>query len=140
MSKLQDLSEVSRKEREFYSDFFSDFSRNTVTGQLNKKTNEEAVKQSVKNLLLTNKYERLFHPEIGSNLTNMLFENNTTQTQVMLETYIEDVFENWEPRAELLSTYLDIKPDQNAMDVTIRFRLLNSTEPVSLTVVLERKR
>ena len=70
----------------------------------------------------------------------MLFENNTTQTQVMLETYIEDVFENWEPRAELLSTYLDIKPDQNAMDVTIRFRLLNSTEPVSLTVVLERKR
>ena len=86
------------------------------------------------------KYERLFHPEIGSNLTNMLFENNTTQTQVMLETYIEDVFENWEPRAELLSTYLDIKPDQNAMDVTIRFRLLNSTEPVSLTVVLERKR
>ena len=58
----------------------------------------------------------------------------------MLETYIEDVFENWEPRAELLSTYLDIKPDQNAMDVTIRFRLLNSTEPVSLTVVLERKR
>ncbi len=67
MSKVTQTTEVSNAPT-FFSDMFTDFSRHAVTGELNKKTNQSSVKQSVKNLLLTNKYERLFEPNIGSNL------------------------------------------------------------------------
>ena len=140
MSKLHDRTEITRAERVFYSDFFTDFSRHAITGELNKKTNEDSVKQSLRNLLLTNKYERLFHPEIGSGLSGMLFENATTQTQLNLETYVENVFTNYETRAILLGVAVNVKHDQNTMDVTIRFRLINSAEPLTLNLILERKR
>lgn len=123
-----------------YSDFFTDFSRHAVTGQLNKKTNENAVKQSVRNLLLTNKYERLFQPDIGSNLTSMLFENAMPETRVMLEEYVEDVLVNYEPRAEFISAVADVNGDRNTMNVTVRFRIINTGEEVTLAVVLERNR
>ena len=72
MSKTQTLTANTIKSV-VYSDFFTDFSRHINTGQLNKKTNEDAVKQSVRNLLLTNHYERPFQPQIGSNLKQLLF-------------------------------------------------------------------
>ena len=75
MSKNTQTTELSRKGVTFFSDFFTDFSRHAQTGELNKKTNENAVKQSVRNLLLTNKGERLFQPTVGSNLKALLFEN-----------------------------------------------------------------
>ena len=70
----------------------------------------------------------------------MLFENATTQTQLNLETYVENVFTNYETRAILLGVAVNVKHDQNTMDVTIRFRLINSAEPLTLNLILERKR
>ena len=70
----------------------------------------------------------------------MLFENATTQTQLNLETYVENVFTNYETRAILLGVVVNVKHDQNTMDVTIRFRLINSAEPLTLNLILERKR
>ena len=107
MSKIAQVTEVtSQPARIVFSDFFSDFSRNAITGELNKKTNVEAVKQSVKNLLLTDKYERLFQPEIGSGLKGLLFENATPFVQLQIDTYINSVIENYEPRAEIIPPML----------------------------------
>jgi len=139
MSKIQSLTEHSIK-KVVYSDFFTDFSRNSVTGQLNRKTNAEAVKQSIRNLLLTNRYERPFQPEIGSGLTGLLFENYTPGLELRAKKMIEEVFDNHEPRAELLNTVVGGNPDQNTLSFVISFRIINTTEPETLEIILERTR
>jgi len=139
MSKIQILTDHSIK-KAVYSDFFTDFSRNSVTGQLNKKTNAEAVKQSIRNLLLTNRYERPFQPELGSGLTGLLFENYTPGLELRAKKMVEEVFDNHEPRAELLSIEVGGNPDQNSLSFRIHFRIINTTEPETLEIILERAR
>ena len=123
-----------------YSDFFTDFSRSSSTGQLNKKTNENAVKQSIRNLLLTDFYERPFHPEIGSNLRGLLFENITPGVIPRAKKAIEEVFDLYEPRAALIRADITPWPDRHAIYVTIYFRIINSEGTESLDVILERTR
>jgi|TARA_R110001606_G_scaffold381437_1_gene542642 phage baseplate assembly protein W len=139
MSKIQSLTDHSTK-KVVYSDFFTDFSRNSVTGQLNKKTNAEAVKQSIRNLLLTNRYERPFQPEIGSGLTGLLFENYTPGLELRAKKMVEEVFDNHEPRAELLNVTVGGDPDRNSLSFQIHFRIINTTEPETLEIILERTR
>ena len=139
MSKTQTLTDLSVTPV-VYSDFFTDFSRHVNTGQLNKKTNENAVKQSIRNLLLTDHYERLFHPEIGSNLRSLLFENITPATHLQIEQYINEVFTNHEPRAELLDVNSLVNPDMHSISISIYFRIINTTEPTQLDLLIERKR
>ena len=110
------------------------------TGQLNRKTNEDAVKQSIRNLLLTDFYERPMQPDIGSNLKSLLFENYTPATQLRAKKYIEDVFNNHEPRAELIESVVTASPDSNALQCSIYFRIINSTEPTRLDIIVERTR
>ena len=139
MSKLQTLTD-HKTQKVVYSDFFTDFSRNSVTGQLNRKTNAEAVKQSIRNLLLTNRYERPFQPEIGSGLRSLLFENYTPGLELRAKKMIEEVFDNHEPRAELLNTEVGGNPDQKTLTFQIHFRIINTTEPETLDIILERTR
>ena len=123
-----------------YSDFFTDFSRHINTGQLNKKTNEDAVKQSVRNLLLTDRYERPFQPTIGGNLRALLFEPFSPTTQSKAREIITAVFDNHEPRAELLDIVTVPNVDGNAIGITISFRIINSTDITNLQLTLERTR
>ena len=139
MSKVQVVTANTFK-KVVYSDFFTDFSVHDNTGQLNRKTNEDAVKQSIRNLLLTDYYERPMQPELGSNLKSLLFENFTPTTQIKAKAYIADVFENHEPRAELLETIINYNHAQQTLSVSIHFRIINSTEPTRLDLVLERTR
>ena len=139
MSKTQTLTDLNISPV-VYSDFFTDFSRHTNTGQLNKKTNELAVKQSIRNLLLTDHYERPFQPGIGSNLRSLLFDNFTPATVIEAEQYIKEVFENHEPRAALLDTVISPAPDMNSLQVSIYFRIINTTEPTQLDIIIERVR
>ena len=139
MSKTQALTDLSISSI-VYSDFFTDFSRHTNTGQLNKKTNELAVKQAVRNLLLTDHYERPFQPRIGSNLRSLLFDNFTPATVLEAEELIKEVFENHEPRAALLDTVISPSPDMNSLQVSIYFRIINTTEPTQLDIIIERVR
>jgi len=139
MSKLQILTDHSIK-KVVYSDFNTDFSRNAVTGQLNRKTNAEAVKQSIRNLLLTNRYERPFQPQIGSGLTGLLFENYTPGLELRAKKMVEEVFDNYEPRAELLRVDVGGNPDHNTLTFQIKFRIINTTEPETLEIILERTR
>jgi len=139
MSKLQTLTD-HKIQKVVYSDFFTDFSRNSVTGQLNRKTNADAVKQSLRNLLLTDRYERPFQPEIGSGLQGLLFENYTPGVELRANKLIEEVFDNHEPRAELLSVDVGGSADHNSLSFKIKFRIINTTEPETLEILLERTR
>ncbi len=139
MSKTQTLTANTIK-KVVYSDFFTDFTAHINTGQLNKKTNEDAVKQSVRNLLLTDHYERPFQPEIGCNLRALLFENFTPDTQLLAKKYITETIEHYEPRAILMNIQVVPHIDKNALHVSILFRIINATTPTRLDLILERTR
>ena len=117
--------------------FFSKKSNKDV----NKVTDVEAVKRSVRNLILLNSYEKPFHPEIAGDVRGLLFELMTPLTSAVIARKIQDVIENFEPRARL--TGVDVVPDfdRNAYDVTVYFYVVNApTELVEVTQLLERLR
>ena len=129
-----DISRNVRKHRDL--DLF--FSRKQGSGDVNRITDVEAVKRSVRNLVLTNFYEKPFHPEIGSGVRDMLFENMSPVTAVVLARKVEDVIENFEPRARLIGVRALPNLDRNEYEVTIEFFVVNTpTELVDMTVFLE---
>ena len=124
-----------------YSDLDLFFSAKGVSKDISKVTDIQAVKRSVRNLVLTNHYEKPFHPEIGSGVRDMLFEPMTPITANILARKIEDVIENFEPRAKLIGVRAQPNLDRNEYEVTIEFYVINTpTELVDLTVMLERLR
>jgi len=116
----------------------------TVSGaksDINKVTDITAVKRSIRNLVLTNHYEKPFHPEIGCGVRELLFELMTPITAHLLTRKVEDVITEYEPRAQLVGVKATPDLDRNAYELTIEFYVLNApTELVDLTVLLERLR
>ena len=130
-------NDISRNVRQ-YKDLDLFFSKKQGSKDVNKITDIEAVKRSIRNLVLTNFYEKPFHPEIGSGVRDMLFENMTPITAVVLSRKIEDVIENFEPRARLIGVRALPNLDRNEYEVTIEFFVVNTpTELVDMTVFLE---
>ena len=124
-----------------YSDLDLFFSAKGVSKDISKVTDIQAVKRSVRNLVLLNHYEKPFHPEIGSGVRDILFEPMTPITAHVLTRKIEDVIENFEPRAKLIGVRAQPNLDRNEYEVTIQFYVINTpTELVDLTVMLERLR
>ena len=123
-----------------WSDLDLDFIRHPNTKDIVKKTDVEAVKRAVRNLILTNRYERPFHPEIDGGVTRLLFELATPSTKIEIENAIRTVIKNFEPRAEVLDVFVGGDIDKNGFDVTITFRVINHPEPVTIELFLERLR
>ena len=100
----------------------------------------ESVKRSVRNLINLNHYEKPFHPEIGSNLRGLLFENITPQISHYIEKQIELLIRNYEPRCRLVEVVN--KPDlrKNGYSVSISFYVINTPNPVQVETFLERLR
>ena len=123
---------------------FSDFNTSLITHPVKKdlalKTDVKAVVQSLKNLLLTDKGERLFQPNIGSNIRQLLFENFTPQTTTLLKQFIAETIDNHEPRANLLDVTVSPDPDNNSLMVSLIVEVINNQDPVTLNLVLERIR
>ena len=133
----QSQNDISRNVRK-YRDLDLFFSRKQGSGDVNRITDIEAVKRSVRNLVLTNFYEKPFHPEIGSGVRDMLFENMSPLTAVVLAKKVEDVIENFEPRARLIGVRALPNLDRNEYELTIEFFVVNTpTELVDMTVFLE---
>ena len=131
----------SDRNAQIYSDLDLFFNKKTTSKDISKVTNIQAVKRSVRNLILTNHYEKPFHPEIGSGIRGMLFEPITPLTSYVLTRKVEDVIENFEPRARLIGVKASPDLDRNAYEITIKFYVANApTELVDLTVFLERLR
>ena len=130
----------SQRSSRIYKDLNLDFQINSATKDIQKITDIEAVKRSVRNLINLNHYEKPFHPEIGSNLRAMLFENMTPQMNALISRQIEELIQNYEPRARLVQARTIPLFDRNAYAVTINFQVVNSPEPVVVETLLERLR
>jgi len=114
------------------------FGKKEVSKDINKVVSVQAVKRSIRNLVLLNHYEKPFHPEIGSGVRDMLFELMTPITAFILAKKIEDVIENFEPRAKLVGVRALPNLDRNEYEVTVEFYVVNTpTELVDLTIFLE---
>ena len=117
--------------------FFSKKSNKDV----NKVTDIEAVKRSVRNLVLLNSYEKPFHPEIAGDVRALLFENMTPLTSAVIARKVQDVIENFEPRARLTGVNVTPDFDRNLYEVSVYFYVVNApTELVEVTQLLERLR
>ena len=123
-----------------YTDFLTNFNVHPDSSQLMVLKNEAAVTRSIKNLLLTNKYERLFQPTIGSNLNLFLFEDISPQTQASIKTSIIETIENYEPRAKLIDVAVTGYPDQNGYMVTIIYYITTIANPITINIPLIRVR
>ena len=136
----QGQNDIDRNSRQ-YTDLDLFFGRKSVSKDINKVTDVQAVKRSIRNLVLTNHYEKPFHPEIGSGVRDILFEPMTPLTAHILTRKIEDVIENFEPRARLVGVAAMPNLDRNEYECTVTFYVVNTpTELVDLTVLLERLR
>lgn len=129
---------TSSRAAQKYKDLDLNFKLVNSTKDVNRVTDVLAVKRSVRNLVLTNHFEKPFHPEIGSGVRDILFEPMTPITASILATAVEDVIENYEPRARLIGVRAFPNLDQNAYNVTVEFFVVNApTEVITLDVMLE---
>ena len=124
-----------------YVDLDLFFSKKTSNRDISDVTDVQAVKRSIRNLVLLNSFEKPFHPEIASGVRDMLFELMTPVTAALLARQVQDVIENFEPRARLTGVRAIPDYDKNSYSVTIEFYVVNTpTELVDLTIFLERLR
>ena len=124
-----------------YTDLDLFFGKKSSNSDVQDITDIKAVKRSIRNLVLLNHYEKPFHPEIASGVRDMLFELMTPVTATILARKIEDVINNFEPRARLISVNALPNLDRNQYEVSIEFYIVNQpTELVDLTIMLERVR
>ena len=136
----ENLSNNSKRATRIYKDLDLDFGRNNVTNDVNRLTDVEAVKRSVRNLINTNHFERPFHPEIGGNVRALLFENMTPLTALNLQRKIEEVLSNFEPRAKITQIIADPDMDRNGYRLEIRFYVIGIQNPITVETFLERLR
>jgi len=130
----------STRSSKIFKDLNLDFQQNTATKDIQKITDAESVKRSVRNLINTNHYEKPFHPEIGSNLRAMLFELMTPQMNHLISKQIENLINNYEPRCNLVEVFAQPMFDRNGYSVQISFMVNNHQEPVIVESFLERLR
>ena len=130
---------MARNTRTF-SDIDLNFTAHPVTKDITRRFDENAIKQSIKNLLLTRNFERPFHSEIGSPIRQLLFEPVGPMFVVMMKRAIADVINNFEPRVQVLDVQVNDSIDANAVYVTLEYKILNTERPLTLEFALERTR
>ena len=137
---VENISNKSKRASRIYKDLDLDFGRNSTTNDVNKLTDVEAVKRSVRNLINTSHYDRPFHPEIGSSVRGLLFEPITPLTSLNLQRKVEEVLTNFEPRIRLVQVLSRPDADLNRYLLRISFYVIGTTLPVTVETFLERLR
>lgn len=129
---------IARKNN--YSDLDLDFLPHPTTKDVMKKTGVDAIKRSVRNLILTNYYDRPFQSYIGSGALKLLFDNATPITANLLSNAIREVISNFEPRVRLERLNVKFDLDNNGYNVSLYFVIINQNEPAVINLFLERIR
>ena len=130
----------STKKITIYQDFKKNLELSPVSADITVWKDEDAVKDSIKNLILTDKGERLMQPNLGGNIRAMLFENITPSTLLLIQDQVRTTIQLHEPRAELIDVIATSNIDDNAVSVRIVFYVRNVQQPITLDVFLERTR
>jgi len=131
----------SSRSAQIYSDLDLFFGQNNKTKDVNIVYDIQAVKRSIRNLVLLNVFDKPFHPEISSGVRGTLFELMTPVTAIILSRQVQDVIENFEPRARLVGVRASPNLERNEYEVSIEFYVVNApTELIDLTLPLERLR
>ena len=123
-----------------YSDIDFTFTKRPVVGDVAVSYDNQAVIRSIRNILSTKKYEKLFNPSFGTNIDSILFEPISAITSGVLEQEISNAIRNYEPRAILKTVVVSPEEDKNLYKVSLTFYLENATQPTTVTVFLERNR
>jgi hypothetical protein len=123
-----------------YSDFPDSFAAIPSSCDLARVVNADAVKQSLRNIVMTNTFERPFQPNVGTNVRASLFELESPTTYVTLQNNILLALSQQEPRANILSVVVTGQPDLNSVTVTISFTMINDTVPLTCVVLLRKIR
>ena len=123
-----------------FSDFVINVTKDPDSKDIVKVTNEDSVKSSIRNIILTDRTQRFFNAQFGCDIRKMLFENIEPTTESAIQKLITTAVENYEPRAELLDVVVSGIEDQNAYAITIVFNTINNVAPEKLELILTRVR
>lgn len=141
ITKYNDQYKQISQTAELYSDFNHFFKANPFTGDIGRKTDIESVKQSIRNILLTNKYERLRDPQLGTVLNHFLFENyNGSSTSSEIENEIKQTLKKYEPRANIIKVKVVNQEETNSIELSIKFSVINIEKEETLNLSLYRVR
>ncbi len=140
MAIARDKFDKASTKFQVYSDFLNDLTPHPVVKDIVRYTNEASVNRSIRNLLRTNRGERLYQPDIGSDLQQLLFEPMIESTGDLIRKFVHNTITNYEPRAKVLNVEVKAYEESNAYSVTIYYMLINRQDPVQLTVTLDRVR
>ena len=138
-TNLQAASIATTREKQ-YTDIDLTFKAKPSSGEIFKKTDAAAVKQSVKTLVMTNLLEKPFRPRFGGNVRAQLFELADRGRSSIIRRNIIDNIQVFEPRAQVLDVIVNLQPDSHSLDVTIKFKVVNTEEQVEFTTTLARLR
>jgi phage baseplate assembly protein W len=125
---------------ERYSDLYNNLNKNFGTRDLARLTNEESTINSLKNIILTKKGERVFQPDFGCNISGLLFENFSKITNDAIETEIRTAVENFEPRVKTIKVTVVESPDNHSIELQLYFTTINNPENISISFFLSRIR
>jgi phage baseplate assembly protein W len=139
VTRADKITPLSNRDQ-IYSDFLIDLNPHPVSKDIVKFINERAVARSIRNILSTNRGERLYQPDIGGDLANLLFEPMTDGMSTTIYNLIYNTLERFEPRAKILNMTVIPNYDKNLYNVNITFMIINSQEPFTLNIALDRVR
>lgn len=123
-----------------YSDLDIQFEQNPISKDLQKKTDEKAIRFALKSLIMTNFYEKPFQPEYGGNLSAILFDNFTANTPIIISQLIMDLISNYEPRIIVMDVNVVPNDQQNSISIQIKFRIRNTERVDTIGLSLKRTR
>ena len=138
MPYTQTERNASKYQQRTYKDLDLSFKKNIVSSDVSKKLGENAVKQSIKLLILTRNGDRLFRPHLGSNIYSYLFEPIIPQTTISIQKSIEDIINKYEPRVILNDVEVIPEIDASRYTINITFSMLNDPNPIGVDFFLER--
>lgn len=134
------LTPLSRRRPEIYSDFPKDLTLSLTNYDVSRNLDEASINDAIKNLVLTDRGERLFQPEIGCDIRKMLFENITPDVIITAKQIITNVIESYEPRCNLIGVDVLASLDNNAIQIIITYNIINRQDPITFTLTLDRVR
>jgi phage baseplate assembly protein W len=139
-SKGLQSSSISSSRSRQYNDIDLTLAIKPTSGEVYKKSNGGAVKQAIKTLILTNLLEKPFRADFGADLRSQLFDLADRGGSAVLRRNITETIEIYEPRAEVLAVNVNLQPDRNSLDVTLKFKVVNTEEETTFTTTLARLR